>query len=118
LLGRGNGRNGAGGNARNSDGDQGGVDKKEQRRLAAERRKALAPLKKRVTEAETAVHHLETEKARLAEAMADPDLYRGDSNSLVDLKKRLGRVEKDLASAEEAWIGAQEAFDRVQAKPV
>jgi ATP-binding cassette subfamily F protein 3 len=118
LLGRGNGRNGAGGNARNSDGDQGGLDKKEQRRLAAEKRTALAPMKKRLTAAEAAVHRLEKEKARLAEAMADPELYRGDSRKLIDLKMRLGRVEKDLASAEEAWISAQEAFDRAEAEPV
>jgi ATP-binding cassette subfamily F protein 3 len=118
LLGRGNGRNGAGGNARNSDGDQGGLDKKEQRRLAAEKRTALAPMKKRLTAAEAAVHRLEKEKARLAEAMADPELYRGDSRKLIDLKMRLGRVEKDLASAEEAWISAQEALDRAEAEPV
>jgi ATP-binding cassette subfamily F protein 3 len=115
LLGRGNGRNGAGDPAGR---DQSGPDKKEQRRLAAERRKTLAPLKKRLTEAETAVHRLEAEKARLAEAMADPGLYQGDSGKLIDLKMRLGRVEKDLASAEEAWIGAQEAWDCAQAEPV
>jgi ATP-binding cassette subfamily F protein 3 len=78
----------------------------------------LAPLKKRLTEAETTVHRLEAEKARLAEAMADPGLYQGDSGKLIDLKMRLGRVEKDLASAEEAWIGAQEAWDCAQAEPV
>lgn len=118
LLGRGNGRSGAGGNARNSDGDQGGLDKKEQRRLAAARRKALAPLKKRLAEAETTVHRLEAEKARLAEAMAEPGLYDGDSSKLVDLKKRLGLVEKNLASAEDTWMSAQEAVDRAQAEPV
>jgi ATP-binding cassette subfamily F protein 3 len=114
LLGRGNGRNGASGNAKAADRNQGGPDKKEQRRLTAERRKALAPLKKRLTGAETAVHKLETEKAGLAKAMADPVLYRGDSAMLVDLKKQLGRVEKNLESAEETWTSAQEAWDQAQ----
>ena len=112
LLGRGNGRNGAGGNAKAAERNQGSSDKKEQRRLTAERRKALAPLRKRLTGAETAVHKLESEKAGLAKAMADPSLYQGDSATLVDLKKQLGRVEKDLESAEETWTGAQEAWDR------
>ena len=67
--------------------------------------------------AEAAVHRLEKEKARLTEAMADPELYRGNSGKLIDLKMRLGRVEKDLVTAEEAWIGAQEAFDRAQTQP-
>ena len=112
LLGRGNGRNGAGGNAKAAERNQGSSDKKEQRRLTAERRKALAPLRKRLTGAETAVHKLESEKAGLAKAMADPSLYQGDSATLVDLKKQLGRVEKDLESAEETWTSAQEAWDR------
>ena len=112
LLGRGNGRNGAGGNAKAAERNQGSSDKKEQRRLTAERRKALAPLRKRLNGAETAVHKLESEKAGLAKAMADPSLYQGDSATLVDLKKQLGRVEKDLESAEETWTSAQEAWDR------
>jgi ATP-binding cassette subfamily F protein 3 len=116
MLSRGTDRNGAADAAGTPDRDQGGPDKKEQRRLAAEKRSALAPLKKRLNAAEAAVHRLEKEKAKLTEAMADPELYRGDSGRLIDLKMRLGRVEKDLATAEEAWIGAQDTFDRAQSE--
>ncbi len=114
LLGRGSGRNGGGGNANAADREQRRADKKEQRRLTAEKRKSLAPMKKRLTAAENAVHRLESEKARLTEAMADPSLYQGDGATLVDIKKQLGRVAKNLESAEETWSSAQEAWDQAQ----
>jgi ATP-binding cassette subfamily F protein 3 len=115
MLSRGTARNGTDDRAGR---DRNGPDKKEQRRLAAEKRNALASLKKRLTAAEAAVHRLEKEKVRLTEAMADPELYRGDSGKLIDLKKRLGQVEKDLARAEEDWIRAQETWDRAQSETV
>jgi ATP-binding cassette subfamily F protein 3 len=115
MLSRGNDRNGADDTAGRN---RNGPDRKEQRRLAAERRNALASLKKRLTAAEAAVHRLEAEKARLTEAMADPELYRGDNGKLIDLKKRLGQVAKDLARAEETWMSAQETWDRAQSEPV
>jgi ATP-binding cassette subfamily F protein 3 len=89
--------------------------KKEQRRLADERRQALMPLKKQLAQAEHAVDRLESEKAELMQALADPQLYLGDSRRLADLQKRLAQVQKRLDSAEEAWAGSQEAWDQAQA---
>ena len=100
-----------------TDGAAAAPDRRRQRREAAERRQVLAPLKKRLRQAEAAVHRLETERAKLTEAMADPALYQGDSGRLIDVRMRLGELEKDLAAAEEAWIEAQEALDRAEAEP-
>ncbi|HTI85977.1 MAG TPA: ABC-F family ATP-binding cassette domain-containing protein [Alphaproteobacteria bacterium] len=91
-----------------------GADPKEQRRQAAERRAALAPLRKRLTEAETAVGKLEATKAEIERAMADPALYAGDSKKLIDLQKQLGQIARDLGTAEHAWVAAQEAWDEAQ----
>ena len=90
-------------------------DKKEQRRAAAERRKALAPRKKKLKSAENSVHRLEADKARLEQEMADPGRFGGDSDGLVELRKRLGGVTKELAAAEEKWMALLEDWDRAQA---
>ena len=95
-------------------GKPGVANKKQQRRLAGERREALTPLKKRLTQAEHAVDRLELEKAALVEALADPQLYLGDSRRLAETQKRLAQAQKLLELAEEAWAGAQEAWDRAQ----
>ena len=113
LLGRDKTRdNGAGKGARES---APAGRKKEDRRQAAERRSGLVPLKKRLVEAEAAVVRLEKRKAELEGAIADPALYNGDSRQLVALQKDVAQVAKDLESAENAWVSAQEDWDRAQA---
>jgi ATP-binding cassette subfamily F protein 3 len=117
-------RNGAGSKAGAADGSESNrsdpskprVSKKEQRRQAGQRREALTPLKRRLTQAEHAVDRLESEKAELIDALADPQLYLGNPRQLADMQKRLAQLQARLASAEEAWAGAQEAWDQAQAK--
>jgi ATP-binding cassette subfamily F protein 3 len=113
-----NGGVGGNGNAgtKPADADASPADRKQQRREAAERRKALAPLRKTLTAAETRVAKLEAEKAHLVERMADPMLYEGDNRKVIELRWLLGQVEKDLESAEQLWIDAQEAWDGAQAE--
>ena len=82
------------------------------RKRAAERRQALAPLRKQLQKAEAAVATLEKERAKLKESLADPKLYGQGVGRLLDVQKQLGLVERDLASAEGAWIDLQEKWDR------
>jgi ATP-binding cassette subfamily F protein 3 len=89
-------------------------DRKQQRREAAEKRQALAPLKKKITSAENAVLRLEEEKNQLHTAMADPKLYETDSNKLIDLQRKLGHVQKELAEAEAVWMQLQEELEQAQ----
>ena len=93
-----------------------GGDRRDQRRQAAERRAALAPLRKRLHDAEAAVERLAREKADLTARLADPALYSGEADRLRELQKRLGRVDKDLGAAEDAWLAAQDAWDRAEAE--
>jgi len=92
------------------------VNRKEQRRLASERREALAPLKKRLGAAEHAVERLEAERTKLLAALADPSLYSGETARVAELHKRLGQIERDLGAAEDAWAELQEAWDEAQAE--
>lgn len=90
-------------------------DRKEQRRRAAERRKALTPLRGKLQRAEKNVAKLEAEKAKITQALADPALYDGDQAQLIDLQRQHGYLDRDLAAAEEAWLALQEEWDAAEA---
>ena len=95
-----------------SEGGGNGVDpKRAQRQAAAERRKTLAPLKKRIDAAEAKVARSESAKAARQEALADPQLYVGDTARLVELQKQLAQAEEDLARAEAEWLQLLEAWN-------
>ena len=66
------------------------VDKREQRRRAAEKRQTLAPLRKQVARIEKNMEKLAAEKAEIEEKMADPALYDGETDAVVTLQKDLG----------------------------
>jgi ATP-binding cassette subfamily F protein 3 len=96
-----------------------GNDKKERRREAGERRKAVAHLKSELASAESAVEKLEARREDLARAIAYPalDHDQGGSADLVVAQKALGQVEKDLTAAEARWAKAQEIWDAAHAVP-
>lgn len=77
---------------------------RERRRVAAARREALAPLRKRFEQAERQVEELAAGKARIEARMTQPELYEGDGERLVALQRELGQVVRDLKEAEEAWL--------------
>lgn len=114
LLGhKGNGRkngNGKDPNVRDEGGT--GSNKKQKRRDAAAKRQAQSGLKKKLNKAENAVHRLEGEISTLQETMADPKLYEGDGDALADLQKQLGKLEKDLKTAEDAWEALLEEYEQ------
>ena len=87
------------------------VDKREQRRLAAEKRQALVPLQKQLARIEKNMAKLQEEKMELENRMADPALYDGEADAVVALQKELGWVSQQLAEVEEAWLAAQEDLE-------
>lgn len=93
-----------------------GPNKKDQRRAAAEARTALAPLKRKATDAEALVTKLSEEKRKIEAKMADPALYSGPSDKLTKLQIDLGTVEKKLATAEETWLEALELYESAAAE--
>jgi len=107
--GNGNGSGNGGGNAELP--EKNGLNKKQLRQASALRRQGQSDLKKKLNKTEYAVHRLERERARLREAMADPDLYQGGGDPAA-LQKQLGKVEKDLSKAEKTWESLQHEWDR------
>jgi len=87
------------------------ANKKDERRAAADLRAQLAPLRKKAQEAEKLVEKLSAKKAKLEGELADPKLYSGPADAITALKKSLAEVERDLGSAEEDWLFAQEAYE-------
>ena len=94
----------------------GGPSRKDQRRASAEARAAIAPLKKKATDAEALVGKLSAEKAKIEAKLADPKLYEGPADALRKLQIDLGAVEKKLAAAEETWLEALEAYEAAAAE--
>ena len=90
------------------------VDKKEQRRLAAEKRATLAPLRKQVARIEKNIAKLQANKEEIEQRMADPRLYDGDTSIVVSLQKDLGWISQQLLEAEEAWITIQQELEAAQ----
>jgi ATP-binding cassette subfamily F protein 3 len=91
------------------------LPKKEQRRLAAEKRNELAPLRKRVKRAEDKVIKLTSESERLQTALAAPDLYeKGDTETVKSLQVESGYAAKTVADAEEAWLELQEELETAE----
>ena len=83
------------------------VDKREQRRLAAEQRQARVPLQKQLARIEKNMAKLQEEKMELENRMADPALYDGEADAVVALQKELGWISPQLAEVEAAWLAAQ-----------
>ena len=88
------------------------VDRKEQKRLEAERRQKLAPLKKQLTAAEKAMEKLQKELSEIEEAMSDTSLYdEAKKDELNALIKRQGELKSDLEAQEMVWMELTEEME-------
>jgi ATP-binding cassette subfamily F protein 3 len=84
--------------------------RRELRREAAEARLALAPLRRRASEADAELARCAAEKAEIEERLANPSIYDGPPETLRELLKSRGDIEKRLAAAEADWLAAHEAL--------
>ncbi len=90
--------------------------RRDDRRAAAEARARLAPLRKRVRDAERRMDDLHGRKAELEQQLADPALYAGPGARVSKLQRALGEVDRALADAEEAWLAAHDALESASAE--
>ncbi|MBM3570057.1 MAG: ABC-F family ATP-binding cassette domain-containing protein [Alphaproteobacteria bacterium] len=81
------------------------------RRLAAERRAQMAPLRKKAQAAEAAMARLARERAALEKQMADPAVYTGAGQAVAELARRKAALDRELAAAEAEWLAAAEALE-------
>jgi ATP-binding cassette subfamily F protein 3 len=92
-----------------------GANRKDERRAAAETRAQLAPMRKKVQNAEKLMETLGRKKSELEAKLADPKLYSGPADKVQSLQRELGEIVKSLASAEEDWLAAHEILEEAQA---
>jgi ATP-binding cassette, subfamily F, member 3 len=93
-----------------------GGDRKQQRRQAAEARKALQPLRSRERQLEERLAMLTTRRAELDRALTAPELYEADGKvRLLAYLDEQRRVNAELEQVEEAWLEVSEAIEQFQA---
>lgn len=86
------------------------IDKKEARRLAAQKREQIAPLKKKVQAAEKEIARLQKQIETLDMRLATPEVASAPSKTANIAKERADTL-KALAAAEEIWLNASAAYE-------
>ncbi len=86
--------------------------KKEQKRLDAEKRKLLQPLKNKLTKLEKQMDKLTHEKEKLETLLASPDIYdEAKKEQLKDLLQQQVKVVQSLDDTEEQWMELSEELE-------
>jgi ATP-binding cassette subfamily F protein 3 len=90
------------------------VSQKDARREAAQRREALAPLRKKIKRQEELIEKLRKEIAALDDRLADPDLYSDADRAAALAKERAEQVHA-FARAESDWLDLSQELEAAQA---
>jgi ATP-binding cassette subfamily F protein 3 len=87
----------------------------EMRRAAAQLRVELAPLRRRIVEAETTAQRLSAEIVQIDAALAEPGLFGRDPAKAATLAKARADAVSALARAEDDWLDASAALEAATA---
>jgi len=90
------------------------IDKREARRLAAQKREQMAPLKKKTQAAEKEIARLQKLVEELDAKLADPKVA-GDTNAMTATAKERADMLKAVAKAEVVWLEASTAYEEAMA---
>jgi ATP-binding cassette, subfamily F, member 3 len=82
------------------------------RRLAAERRRELDPLRQRTRRAEETIARLTKEREALDRALAQPQSSNSNGLALSDALKRRAELVRLIERAEADWLAAAETIER------
>jgi len=89
--------------------------RRERKRVEAQRRQELQPLKKAMEKAESELARLHSERDAIETELADGALYETQAKDrLQTLLKRRGALDEHLARAEEHWLTAAEALEEAR----
>ncbi|MBX5195202.1 ABC-F family ATP-binding cassette domain-containing protein [Rhizobium sp. NZLR10] len=91
------------------------TSKAEQRKLNAERRASLTPLKKKINEIESLTAKLEKQIQALDAELADPVLYEKTPAKAAEKAKQRGEAAATLAAAEEDWLMLSAEYEEAMA---
>jgi ATP-binding cassette subfamily F protein 3 len=89
--------------------------KTETRRDAAEKRRALKPLKERVEIEERQVEALTSEITQYDNALSDPLLFTKDAAKANAVSKKRAEASRKLKAAEDRWMKANEEYETAMA---
>src|SRR5271167_212932 len=87
-------------------------DRRAARRRAAEKRRALDPLRERARRAEETVARLSREREELDRSFAAPNGAAVAGAALTDALKRRAEVARLISRAEAEWLSSEEAIER------
>jgi ATP-binding cassette subfamily F protein 3 len=89
--------------------------RRERKRVEAQRRQELQPLKKAMEKAESELARLHSERDAIETELADGALYEAQAKDrLQTLLKRRGALDERMAQAEEHWLTAAEALEEAR----
>lgn len=92
------------------------VARKDRKRLQAEQRKRLQPLRKRVAQAEVKLDALHSALAELDRRLADPEIYsEQNKRKLQECLLEKINVDKQCCAVETEWMLASEELDDLSA---
>ena len=88
--------------------------RKDRKRIEAEQRKQLQPLRKRVTQAEAKLDALHNTRAELEKRLADPEIYNEQNkHKLQECLHEKADVDKQCNAIEAEWLLASEELDEL-----
>ena len=88
------------------------ISRKDGRRARAQAREATADLRKQAKEAEKRLERLGRQRAEIENVLADPSTYEGSTADMLELGRKLAKIDNEIAAAESAWLEAEEALGR------
>ncbi|WP_454745368.1 ABC-F family ATP-binding cassette domain-containing protein [Ciceribacter selenitireducens] len=91
------------------------ASKADQRKLAAERRASLAPLRKKINDIEAETKKLEKLIATLDTELGDPALYEKSPAKAAEKVKQRGEAAARLSAAEEQWLELSAEYEEAMA---
>jgi ATP-binding cassette subfamily F protein 3 len=91
------------------------ASKADQRKANAEKRASLAPLKKKINEAEALTAKLEKLIQALDKELADPALYEKAPAKAASKAKERGEAAAKLSAAEEDWLMLSSEYEEAMA---
>lgn len=112
--GKGNGKSAPSESNKDGSGAEKPINKKEQRRLAAQKRDQTKSLRRDVSEAEAVMAKLSERRKVIDHALFKPDDAAAEfqNKPTSDLMKARADAERDLSVAEARWLKASEALER------
>jgi len=91
------------------------LDRRDERRQAAEKRERLRPQRNRIAQIEKQMDKLQAELAELERQLHDPAIYdSARSAEMQDLLRRQGALRQELEQTEEQWLSACEELEELE----